>query len=393
MTGRTPLLFTPMQLREITLRNRIVTAPMHQYSAIDGFPTDWHLVNAGRWALGGAGTVMLESTKVEKRGRGTIGDLGIWSDAHIPPLARIADFIRDNGATPAIQLGQSGRKGRVKRPWEGAAALTPEDVDAETWEQWDLVAPSAIAYSEASPVPRALELEEIPDAIAAWGAAAARADRAGFDIIELHGAHGYLLHQFLSPAANQRTDAYGGSEENRMRFVLEVVEEVRANWPAGKPLFVRLSIEDEAGWGPAENVRLARRMKPLGVDVIDCSTGGTTSAVPNFFRLNSFGYQVPYAEQIRREADIMTMAVGLIIHADQAESILRDGDADLVAIGREFLYNPNWGLDAAQKLGIDPRYAMSPPQAAHWLAKRARRGFGGKGSTWAAGIDEAAIPE
>ncbi|MBA4489603.1 NADH:flavin oxidoreductase/NADH oxidase [Paracoccus sp. S1E-3] len=387
------LLFTPMHIRDVLLRNRIVTAPMHQYSAIGGFPTDWHMVNAGRWALGGAGMVMLESTKVEERGRGTIGDLGIWKDEHVEPLRRIADFIRANGASPAIQLGHSGRKGRVSRPWEGQAALTADCCPPDEWERWDVVSSSALPFSETSAMPRALELSEIPAAIDAWGAAAARADKAGFDAIELHGAHGYLLHQFLSPVANTRTDPYGGSEENRMRFFLEVVESVRANWPAGKPLFVRLSIEDEAGWGPEENIRLCRRLKPLGVDVIDCSTGGLTSAVPNFFRLNSFGYQVPYAEQIRREADIMTMAVGLIIHADQAEEILQRRQADLVAIGREFLYNPNWGLDAAQKLGADPNYALSPPQAAHWLTKRARRGFGGKGSTWAAGIHEAASGE
>ncbi|WP_283810776.1 oxidoreductase [Bradyrhizobium symbiodeficiens] len=220
----------------------------------------------------------------------------------------------------------------------------------------------------------------------AWGKAAARADQAGFDVVELHAAHGYLIHSFLSPEANQRTDDYGGSEANRLRFAIEVAESVRANWPAPKPLFVRLSIEDEAGWGPAENARLVRILKTKGVDVIDCSTGGLNSKVPNFFRLNEYGYQVQFADYIRREADIMTMAVGLIIHGDQAEAILQDKKADLVAVGREFIHNPNWAMDAAQKLGVDPTFSTVPPQMGYWLEKRARRGFGGNPSTWQKGI-------
>lgn len=379
------LLFSPIRIRDLTLKNRVVVAPMHQYSANDGFPTNWHLVNAGRFAAGGAGLVIMESTKVERRGCGTLGDLGLWDDKFIEPLRNIADFIKSNGAAAGIQLGHTGRKGKTKRPWEGDGPL-PYQPQVKDWDEWDIVGPSAIPYADGWTVPRELRLDEIPDAIDAWGKSAERAHRAGFDVIELHAAHGYLIHQFLSPEANKRTDRYGGSEANRMRFALEVVESVRRYWPKSKPLFVRLSIEDEAGWGPAQNVALARELKRRGVDVIDCSTGGLTSKVPNFFRLNSLGYQVPYAEQIRREADIMAMAVGLIIHGDQAEAILQQGQADLIAVGREFLNNPNWAMDAAQKLGVDPDFNMSPRQTGFWLAKRCKRGFGSNPSTWQIGV-------
>jgi len=380
-----PLLFSSFGVRDLTLKNRIVVAPMHQYSAENGFPTNWHLVNAGRFAAGGAGLVMVESTKVERRGCGTLGDLGLWNDKFIAPLRNIAEFIKARGAAAGIQLGHTGRKGKTRRPWEGDGPL-PYQPQVEDWDAWDIIGPSSIPYAEGWTVPRELRLDEIKDVVDAWGKAAERAHRAGFDMIELHGAHGYLIHQFLSPEANQRTDRYGGSEANRMRFALEVVECVRHYWPQSKPLFMRLSIEDEAGWGPAQNVTLARQLKQCGVDVIDCSTGGLTSKVPNFFRLNTYGYQVPYAEQIRREADIMTMAVGLIIHGDQAEAILQNGQADLIGVGREFLNNPNWAMDAAQKLRADPGYANVAPQFGFWLAKRDKRGFGGKPSTWQKGI-------
>lgn len=380
-----PLLFSPIRIRDLELKNRIAVAPMHQYSGEDGFPTDWHMVNVGRFAAGGAGLVIVESTKVERRGCGTLGDLGLWDDKFIAPLAGIANFIKSHGAAAGIQLGHTGRKGKTKRPWEGDGPL-PHQPQVKDWDDWDIIGPSSLAFADGWTVPRALKLEEIPEAIEAWGKAADRALRAGFDMIELHGAHGYLIHQFLSPEANQRTDRYGGSQENRMRFALEVVECVRRHWPASKPLFMRLSIEDEAGWGPEQNIALSRELKARGVDVIDCSTGGLTSKVPNFFRLTEYGYQVPYAEQIRREADIMTMAVGLIIHGDQAEAILQNKQADIVAIGRELLNNPNWPMDAAQKMGIDPNYDSVPPQFGYWLAKRAKRGFGCKPSTWQSGL-------
>ena len=369
-----PLLFTPLPIRDLNLKNRVVVAPMHQYAAVKGFANDWHVMNAGRYAAGGAGLVMVESTKIARGGCGTIGDLGLWNDAFVPQLARIVNLIHLSGAAAGIQLGHSGRKARCQRPWEGGRPLERAAAEAEgvdDWDAWELVAPSALASDERSPVPRELTKAEITATVEAWGQAAARAHVAGFDMVEIHGAHGFLLHEFLSPLANQRTDEYGGSESNRMRFACEVVESVRANWPADKPLFLRLSAEDDAGWGPAQSVVLAARVKPLGVDVIDCSSGGILGRAPAGAAKPAYGYQVPYAERIRREAHIMTMAVGLIVHADQAESILQRGQADLVALAREMLYNPNWALDAAQKLGVDPGFALVPPASQYWLERRA----------------------
>lgn len=381
-----PMLFSPLRIRGVTLRNRIVVPPMHQYSGEQGFPTDWHLMNAGRFAAGGAGLVILESTKVESRGRGTLGDLGLWDDRFIAPLARIADFIRRQGSVPGIQLGHTGRRARVQRSWDGGKPLPRTPEIAHEWDAWDIVAPSAIPYDEGSPTPRALERSEIPALAEAWGQAARRAHEAGFEVLELHGAHGYLIHQFFSPETNQRSDEYGGSESNRMRFVIEVVESVRAHWPEDKPLFVRLSIEDESGWGPESNTALARILRTKGVDVIDCTSGGLSSKVPNFYRLTHYGYQVPYAERIKRDAGIMTMAVGLIIHGDQAEQILREGKADLIGVGREILNNPNWPMDAAHKMGVASAFQDVPIQFGHWLGKRAQRDFGCKPSTWQVGL-------
>ena len=367
-----PLLFTPFEMRGLILKNRVVVAPMHQYSSNKGFATDWHVMNAGRYAAGGAGLVFVESTKVERRGCGTIGDLGLWDDAFVPQLKRVVDLVHYCGAAVGIQLGHSGRKARCARPWEGGRPLQPEAVaDKADWEAWELVAPSALAADEGSPVPRALTREEIHVLVQAWGKAAARAHAAGFDVLEIHGAHGYLVHEFLSPQANKRTDEYGGSEEKRMRFVCEILECARANWPAEKPLFLRLSAEDDAGWGPAQSVALAKRVKPMGVDVIDCSSGGILARPAPGTIKPAYGYQVPYAERIRREAGIATMAVGLIVHAEQAERILDEGQADLVALAREMLYNPNWAMDAAQKLGLDAQFALVPPPYQYWLSRRA----------------------
>ncbi|MBV1798095.1 NADH:flavin oxidoreductase/NADH oxidase [Siccirubricoccus sp. G192] len=381
-----PLLFTPIRLREVTLKNRAVVAPMHQYSAVRGFATDWHLMNAGRYAAGGAGLVIMESTKVERRGCGTLGDLGLWDDAFIPGLARCVEFIRQHGAVAGIQLGHSGRKARRFRPWEGGAPLqrTPE---IEDWDAWELVAPSALAAPESDPLPRALSREEIPALVERWGQAARRAHEAGFEVLEIHGAHGYLMHEFLSPFSNRRNDDYGGSELNRMRFCMEVVESVRAHWPAGKPLFLRLSVDDDAGWDPDQSSRLAALVRPKGVDVIDCSSGGMRGAPVVSAGPITYSYQVPYATKIRREADIMTMAVGLIVHADQAEGILQRGEADLIALARELLYNPNWPMDAAQKLGVDPQFALVPPPQAYWLEKRARQVKELTPSTWRERLD------
>ncbi|MGX9393499.1 NADH:flavin oxidoreductase/NADH oxidase [Nitrobacteraceae bacterium UC4446_H13] len=382
-----PMLFSPLEIRGLRLRNRVVVAPMHQYSAVEGFANDWHLVNAGKFAQGGAGLVIMESTKVARNGAGTVGDVGLWDDQFIAPLARCAAFIKAHGARAGIQLGHSGRKARLSRPWEGGKPLTGDEPGVFDWVGWELVAPSAVPHSERSPTPRALSHNEVRDLAVKWGEAAARADRAGFDTVEIHAAHGYLIHQFLSPLANVRTDEYGGSELNRARFAIEVAECVRAAWPADKPLFMRLSCEDDAGFGPEESVRLSRLLKDKGVDVIDCSSGGTLARSPmDGERSKRYGYQVPYAEKIRREADIKTMAVGHIVHADQAEAILQGGRADLVALAREMLYNPNWPMDAAQKLGIDPDFKLVPPPYSYWLDKRAKSAFEGQPSTWTNGL-------
>ncbi|WP_035691800.1 NADH:flavin oxidoreductase/NADH oxidase [Bradyrhizobium elkanii] len=380
------LLFSPMTIRGITLKNRIVVPPMHQYSAVKGFPTDWHLMNAGKFAAGGAGLVIVESTKVERRGCGTVGDLGIWDDKFIAPLNRLVTFIKQQNALAGIQLGHSGRKARATRPWEGDGPLQ-RSPEIEDWDDWTPVAPSAIAHSTRWPVPRALERSEVKDLVQAWGQAARRANEAGFHVLELHGAHGYLVHEFLSERGNQRTDEYGGSEEKRMRFIIEVTEAVRSHWPDHKPLFVRLSVEDNAGWGPEQSVRLARILKAKGVDVIDCSSGGITDIAPIGKEIK-YNYQVPLSEYVRRHADILTMAVGLIIHGDQAEQILREKQADLIAIGREILNNPNWPMDAALKLGVDGPFRNVPPQFGYWLGTRAKRGFGTNPSTWQSGLQE-----
>ncbi len=369
----TPLLFQPITIRSTTLKNRVVVAPMHQYAAVKGYPTDWHLMNAGRFAAGGAGLVFIESTKVERRGCGTAGDMGLWDDSYISHFKRLADFIRKQNSVPAIQIGHSGRKARRFRPWEGGAPLTPEgalEAGVNDWDDWELVAPSPIGSSETEPIPRGLSFGEIQKTVENWGEAARRANEAGFEVLEIHAAHGYLLHQFLSPKANQRTDEYGGTESKRMRLPLEVAEEVRANWPEDKPLFIRLSVEDDAGWGPEESVRFSRLVKEKGVDVIDCSSGGMRGSPVISAGPVGYGYQVPYAEKIRKETDMMSMAVGLIVHAEQAEEILQSGRADLIAIAREFLHNPNWALDAALKLGVEDAFKITPPAYDYWLEKR-----------------------
>jgi 2,4-dienoyl-CoA reductase-like NADH-dependent reductase (Old Yellow Enzyme family) len=367
-----------MSLRGLTLRNRVVVAPMHQYAAISGFPTDWHLMNAGRYAAGGVGLVMMESTKVERRGCGTVGDLGLWDDAFVPHFKRIVDFIHGCGTKAGIQLGHSGRKARTSRPWEGGKPLTEAGFAelsaasgvANDWDAWELVAPSSLPADANAPVPRALTTAEVGEVAQSFGRAAARARAAGFDTVEIHGAHGFLVHEFLSPQANQRTDQYGGSPANRRRFAIEVAESVRANWPVDLPVFMRLSVDDDAGWSPADSVVLARELKAVGVDVIDCSAGGIL-ARPVSSTPIGYGYQVPFAQTLREQAGIQTMAVGLIVHHEHAEAILQEGRADLIAIGREMLYNPNWALDAARKMGVDVDFSIIPPAGGWWLQKRA----------------------
>jgi len=383
-----PPAFQPFRLREMELANRFVMSPMDQYSAVDGLPTDWHLVHYGSRALGGAGLMFTEMVCVSPEGRITKGCPGLYTDAQEAAWKRIVDFVRAHAPTKvALQLGHSGRKARASRPWEGDRPLTRTS-DIDDWDEWTPVAPSAIPHSEKWPVPRALERNEVKDLVQAWGRAARRAHQAGFEVLELHGAHGYLMHEFLSERSNQRSDEYGGSEQNRMRFAIEVTEAVRAHWPDEKPLFVRLSVEDNAGWGPEQSVRLARILKAKGVDVIDCSSGGITDVAPILGKEIKYSYQVPLSEYVRRHADIMTMAVGLIIHGDQAEDILRAGQADLIAVGREILNNPNWPMDAALKLGVEGPFRNVPPQFGYWLGTRAKRGFGTQPSTWQSGLNE-----
>lgn len=352
-------LFEPLTLRGVTLRNRIAVSPMCQYSSTDGFATDWHLVHLGTRAVGGAGLVMTEAAAVEARGRISPQDLGIWQDGHIEKLAQIAYFIAEQGAVPAIQLAHAGRKASTFRPWEGDGVVLPE---LGGWE--DVVAPSAIAFSQSYPQPRALEIAEIKGLIQSFVEATKRALVAGFQVVEVHAAHGYLLHEFLSPLSNQRTDDYGGSFENRIRLLKEVVTAVRAQWPEGYPLFVRISATDwvNGGWDVEQSIELSRQLAELGVDLIDVSSGGGVSGAKIPI---GAGYQTSFAERIRKEAGIATSAVGMITSAQQADHILRTGQADLVMLARQLLRDPYWPLMAAVTLRQGtvwpPQYERAKP--------------------------------
>jgi 2,4-dienoyl-CoA reductase-like NADH-dependent reductase (Old Yellow Enzyme family) len=356
-------LLTPLTLRGITLRNRIVMSPMCQYSAEEGFANDWHLVHLGSRAVGGAALIMVEATSVTWDGRITPGDVGIWSDRHVEPLARIAAFVHSQGGVAGIQLAHAGRKASCAPPWKGGARLkTPEEGG------WPVVAPSPIPFSPDDPPPAALDQKGIDGIVAAFEDAARRALKAGFKVLEIHAAHGYLLHEFLSPLSNQRDDQYGGSLENRMRLLLTVAERLRALMPEELPLFVRLSATDwaEGGWDVDQSVELARRLKALGVDLIDVSTGGTlpTARIPVHK-----GYQVPCARRIHDEAEIRTGAVGLITDAGYADEIITGGDADVVLVGRELLREPYWALKAEQELSGEPEW---PIQYGYAVKRRAK---------------------
>jgi len=339
-------LFDSLTLRGLTLRNRIAVSPMCQYSASDGCANDWHLVHYGGRAAGGAGLVCVEAAAVASEGRISPYDLGLWSDHQVEPLARTARFIAGQGAVPAVQIAHAGRKASTHRPWDGDGIAPPS---AGGWER--VVAPSAVPFADGHLVPHALDETEIVALIAAFATAASRAHAAGMQVIELHAAHGYLLHQFLSPLSNRRTDRYGGSFENRTRLVREVVRAIRAVWPEALPLFVRLSATDwtDGGWDVEQTVALARSLKDDGVDLIDCSSGGNVAGARIPFEP---GYQVSFAERVRREAGIPTAAVGLITEAVQANAIVSDGRADLVLLARELLRDPYWPLHAAQALGV-----------------------------------------
>lgn len=369
------LLFTPIEIRGLTLRNRVVVSPMAQYSAQDGFVTDWHFAHFAKFAMGGAGLVFTEATKIERRGLGTVSDMGIWKDEHIEPLRRITTFLREQGAVSAIQLNHAGRKAGTYKPWDGFGPLD-RTVPVEGQDHWPVIGPSAVEYLEGWPLPREMSKADISEVKENWVVAAQRALRAGFDILEVHGAHGYLIHEFLSPASNKRTDEYGGSLQNRMRFALEITEAVRRVWPQDKPLFFRVSAVDEGGWTLDDTVVLARELKALGVDAIDCSASGIAIRSPTATRIPpKLGFQVPYAERVRKEVDILTIAVGLIVQPKQAEEILQKGQADLVAVGRELLYDPFWPAHAARALGEDAEFESLPVQYAWWLDRRMKTGY------------------
>jgi 2,4-dienoyl-CoA reductase-like NADH-dependent reductase (Old Yellow Enzyme family) len=369
-----PLLFTPIALRSVSARNRVVISPMCTYSAVDGMAQDWHLVHLGKFALGGAGIVFVEATAVEARGRITHGCLGIWSDAHTRALGRIAPFLKAHGALPAIQLAHAGRKASMQRPWFGNGPLGPEDA-ARGDTPWPIAGPSAEPAATGWLVPHAMTRADIDEVVGAFAAAARRAHAAGFEIVELHGAHGYLIHSFLSPLSNTRSDGYGGELGGRMRLALEVVDAVRAAWPADKPLFFRISSVDGVGgpgWKIEDSIELARALKARAVDVIDCSSGGVSGPVTSAMVPRELGFQVPYAAAVRRGAGIATQAVGLILDGPQAEAILQSGAADLVAVAREALVDPFWAHHAARALGVDADFGGWPQQYGWWLKRRAK---------------------
>ncbi|WP_225409826.1 NADH:flavin oxidoreductase/NADH oxidase [Stigmatella hybrida] len=350
------LLFSPLSLRSVTLRNRIAVSPMCQYSYEDGFSNDWQFVHLGSRAVGGAGLIIVEATAVVPEGRISPQDLGLWKDEHIAPLARLTRFISEQGAVPGIQIAHAGRKASTAAPWNGDGAVRPEAGG------WTPVGPTTEAFSPTYPVPEALDKAGIEKVIRAFADTAVRAHTAGFRLLEVHAAHGYLFHEFLSPLANQRTDEYGGSFENRIRIVREAVRAVRAKWPEELPLIVRISATDwvEGGWTVEDSVALSRLLKEDGVDLMDCSSGGVVghAKIPV-----GPGYQTSLAERVRREAGIATGAVGLIHSSYQAEHILRSGQADLVILARQLLRDPYWPLHAAKELGADVKWPQQYERA------------------------------
>jgi len=349
-------LFTPLQLRSLTLRNRIFVAPMCQYSCVDGMPDAWHMVHLGSRAVGGAALVMVEATAVSPEGRISPADCGLWNEAQAEAFAPIAAFIAQQGAVPAIQLAHAGRKASVQSPWQGGAAVAREDGG------WQPVAPSAVAFSPASPQPRELSVAELEELCLQFEAAARRALTAGFQVVEVHMAHGYLLHQFLSPLSNWRNDEFGGSLENRLRFPLQVARRVREIWPQELPVMVRISTTDwvEGGWDLTQSLELCRQLKTLGIDLIDCSTAGL---VPDAVIPVGPGFQVPLAAEIGKEVGIAIGAVGLITSAVQAEQIIATGQADVVLLARELLRDPYWPLHAAQVLKAEPAWPVQYERA------------------------------
>lgn len=371
-TASLPLLFQPLQIRSLRLKNRIVISPMMQHAAESGSATAWHLVHLGKFALGGAGLVFTESTAVAPAGRIGKADLGLWSDSHVAPLKSVVDFAHDNGAAIGVQLGHAGRKAGSHPLWEGGAALDAAAM-AQVDPSWRRCGPSAIAAGPGWTVPVEMSPADIDRVVEDFVAAARRAEQAGFDVIELHFGHGYLVASFLSPKSNLRTDAYGENRAGRMKLALRIASAVRAAWPASKPLFCRISAVDGSGdgWNLDDSVALAHELKQAGVDVIDCSSGGLTEQTRALPVPRGLGFQVPFAARIRAEAAVMAQAVGMIVEPQQAEDILQAGHADLIALGREALFDPYWALHAREALAPDPRYRDWPLRHGVWLEKRA----------------------
>jgi 2,4-dienoyl-CoA reductase-like NADH-dependent reductase (Old Yellow Enzyme family) len=372
--GSRPLLFTPLKLRGIEAKNRIVVSPMCQYHSDDGGPGDWQMMHLGRLAVGGAGIIFGEETAIEARGRKTYVCAGIWDDSHVPKYRRLTDFIKEQGALPAIQLGHAGRKASCHGATEGWRPLVDEDA-ADGFAPWQGLAPSALDQLPRRFTPKAMDEYDIRVVKEAWREATQRSLDAGYDICEIHGAHGYLIHQFLSPVSNQRNDAYGGDREGRMRFALEIAEIVRAVWPADRPVFFRVSAVDGEGgvWNLDDTVVLARALKDRDIDLVDCSSGGITGTtnMPMVPRIPQF--QAGFSERVRRDAKIATIAVGGITEAAQAEQILRDGKADLVAMAREFLWNADWPTHAAKVLSVTDPHAYMPHEYAYRLRQREKQ--------------------
>lgn len=372
-TAASSALFTPLQLRSLTLRNRVVVSPMQMYSASDGMVGDWHLVHLGRFALGGAGMVVVEATAICPEGRSTLHDNGLWNDAQVAAYRRITDFLRANHTASTIQLQHAGRKSSSQAPWDGFGPLGENDASRgeQAWPAWG---PTRNGWSDAYPSTRQIDGKDFEYLLDCYRRSAKLALVAGFDAVEIHAAHGYLLHSFLSPLSNTRSDAYGGSLEGRMRFPLEVVSAVREVWPAERPLLFRMSTVDgtDVGWSLDDSAVFATRLRALGVDVLDCSSGGMNLPKATNLVARSPGFQVPFARELRRRADMATMAVGLIRTPEQANAIIENGDADLVALARELLWNPNWPAQAAVTLGADREWSLWPRSFGWWLRRRDR---------------------
>lgn len=367
-------LFSPFALRGVTFKNRIAVSPMSQYRAIDGYANDWHMVHLGRFALGGAGLVYAEATAVTRDGRRTHGDLGLWDDEQIKALKPICNLIEAEGSIPGIQLGHAGRKASERRPWHNETPVDDEDIKERNEHPWEAIAPSPIPYAEGWPTPKEMSNADIENTIEAFGQAARRAYEAGVKVIEVYAAHGFLVHQFLSPIANQRNDKWGGSAENRLRFAIETAKSIRKYWPENLPLIFRLSATDwlDGGIEIEDTIKTVKALKAAGVDMIDTSTGGIGGKDRPRRMVIEEGFQVPFATQIREASGMSTMAVGFLWNAEKCAEIIETDQADMIAMARELLSDPNWPLHAAHELNADENHALWPIEAGWWLMKRDR---------------------